>query len=289
MKLTRYFQHLLVVGTLLGTGLVQAQPEGDGFAIRPEGLEPVRTGTKLSERFKIVFGGYVLSDFSSTIALKEGGIGIGIDPAQTLGLDFKNKVFRIDGHYRLTPEHALTYSWYRINSRGTKTIDEEIEWGDVVIPIGATVQSDFGYDILKLGYLWSFYHNDKVEMALGAGLHVTRFKLDLNATVTTPPGASVEDVSLTAPLPVVGVAVAYNITPRLTAAFQSQIFALAFDQWDGNYRDSTLSIEYRFWKNVGLGLGINGNSLKVKRTRDNTEFLFTQNITGGMLYVATYF
>ncbi|HID49203.1 MAG TPA: hypothetical protein EYP40_06270 [Chromatiales bacterium] len=292
MKITGYFSLLVAVIALAGrTGLVQAGPVAEGSGEGPGDIAPIAQKPDLPDRFKISLGGYFLSDFSTTVALADSdlGIGAGIDPARTLGLDFRSSVVRIDGQYRFTPEHSLTYSWYRIASRASKTLNEQIEWGDVIIPIGATVASDFGYDIYKLGYLWSFHHSDKVELAIGAGLHVTRFKLDLNATVVNPPGSSIQDVSITAPLPVISMALRYRITPKLHFGYLGQVFAMSFDQWQGSYTDSALVLEYRFWEHVGLGIGLNGNALEVERHRENEVFFFSQNITGGHLYVTAYF
>ena len=62
------------------------------------------------------------------------------------------------GYYRFTKEHALSYAWYKISSRGNKAIEEEFDWVDengdqITIPIGAKVDSIIEYEIFKLGYL----------------------------------------------------------------------------------------------------------------------------------------
>ena len=154
------------------------------------------------DRGKIGVGGYALSDFDANITLEDAdsGAGISISPIETLGMDFNTTVFRIDGGYRFSNAHSMQFSWYRIASTGTKVLGQDIEWDDITIPATATVSSELKYDIVKLGYLWSFYHNDKVELGVGAGVHVTRLSLLMNATFA---GTELEtqDVNTTVSLP----------------------------------------------------------------------------------------
>jgi hypothetical protein len=294
---TSAFWYIPVIGMavsmwLFGTGVALGATESDGFSVRSEGLIPVEPKPDdLSDRFKFAIGSYLVSDFNSTVSYTDTdlGAGVGINPSQALGLDFEQSVLRIQGYYRFNKAQALTYSWYSINSTGSKTLDEQIEWGDVTIPIGANVQSEFDYDIYKLGYLWTFYHNNKVNLSIGAGLHVTRFKVGLNASATNPPGSSVQDVDFTAPLPVVSLDLGYNITPKWKLGLLTQMFAMSMNEWQGSYRYTTLTVEYRAWEHVALGVGLDGNSLNVKRTSGSEEFKLNQDIAGGMVYIAAYF
>ncbi len=250
----------------------------------------------LPDKFKFAIGGYALARFDSTISLTEPNLGAGIviNPQDTLGLEVDTAVFRIDGHYRFNPRHALTYSWYSINTEGTKTIEEDFEWVDeegntITIPFGAQVVSNLDYDIFKVGYLWSFHHTDKVEMGVGAGLHITRLGLTLNASTTNPPSTGLEEVDTTVPLPVISFVLKYNINPKWMWYLKTEAFALKFDKWAGSYRDTTLAIEYRGWKNVALGAGLSSNALEIEEEDPKAELSFTNTISGALLYVATYF
>ena len=255
-----------------------------------------RAEEPLPDKFRFSFGGFALARFDSSISMTEPnlGAGVSISPQDTLGLDIENQVLRIEGYYRFKPEHALTYSWYSINTEGTKTLETEFEWVDqggntITIPLGAQVASTLDYDIFKVGYLWSFHHTDKVEMGVGAGLHITRLALGLNASSTNPAGSAIEQVDTTVPLPVISFVISYHINPKWSWHLKTEAFALKFDKWAGSYRDATFGIEYRAWKNVALGVGLSANSLEVEEEDPEYELKFTNNISGGLLYVATYF
>lgn len=248
----------------------------------------------VSDKFKIALGGYTLVRYDSTMSLTDPnlGAGISISPEDTLGLETTQTVLRLTGHYRFTKKHALTYSWYSISTDGNKSVEEEFEWLDengdtITIPVGARVDTSLDYDIYRVGYLWSFHHTEKVEMSAGAGLHLTRIAVGLQAE-TTSSGVDTQDVSTTVPLPVVSFNLSYNVTPKFSWGLRAEAFALKFEEWDGIYTDSSLSMEYRAFKNVGLGIGLNSNSLKVTEDTSEYKFVFDNRISGILIYVAAY-
>ncbi len=256
----------------------------------------VKTEKKVVDKFRIALGGYFITGYDSAISLTDPDIGAGVafSPEDTLGLDTRQNVFRLDGYYRFNKEHGLSYSWYRIGANGSKVIDEEINWTDpdgnvITIPIGAQVESVLDYNIIKVGYLWSFYHSDKVELYAGAGLHITKIELGLTASTTTPPGQSASDVNVTAPLPVLSFGLKYKVTPKFGWFIKSEVFALSFDEYTGTYTDANFGMEYRAWKHVGLGVGLGSNSLDLTQTTSNYKFKFRNRITGIHAYVAAYF
>jgi hypothetical protein len=256
---------------------------------------PIKSEEALVDDFRIAIGGYALTRFDSAMSLTDRNVGAGVSivPEDTLGWNTEQTVLRLDGYYRFTNEHAITISWYRINANGNKILTEDIEWTDqdgnaITIPTGASVSSSFGYNIYKIGYLWSFYHTDKVELSVGAGFHVTRLDVNLTAN-TTSSGEDPNDVKTTVPLPVVSVALNYHITPRLNWYMSSQFFSMSYDTWNGVYTDSELGMEYRFTKHLGVGVGFGSNALKVNEETDEYKFSYENRITGVLVYLAGYF
>ena len=247
------------------------------------------------DKFKIALGSYKVFRYDSTISLTEPEIGAGITiiPEDTLGLDTRQTVLRLTGYYRFTKKHALTYSWYSISTDGAKSIEEEFEWLDengdtITIPVGANVDTSLDYDIFKVGYLWSFHHTDKVELSAGAGLHMTRVAVGLSAEYTGS-DLKTQDVSTTVPLPVISFNLIYNISPKFDWGLRAEAFALKFDEWDGVYTDISLKMEYRAFKNVGLGIALNSNSLKIIQETSDHKFILENRISGVLISVAAYF
>jgi hypothetical protein len=239
---------------------------------------------------RISFGGFIISKYDSEIGLTsaDSGVGATVDPSQALGVNNEQSVFRLDGHYRFNDNHSLVYSWYSIKSTGNRTINEEIPWEPDPIPIGAKIDSTINYDLYKVGYLWSFHNGEKVELGVGAGLHITRLGVELAAETTGTP-LQTESVNTTVPLPVVMFKLGYKITPDMTLTYLSQVFAIEFEGISGTYSDQAIALEYRFWKNIALGLGVNNTSLSIKQEKDSRILSYNNRITGGMVFISGYF
>ena len=247
------------------------------------------------DKFELSAGGYAVFKYDSAVSLTATNVGAGItfSPRDTLGLNSEDTVFRIDGRYRFNANHALTISWYRLSSKSNKTLLDDIEWVDedgntVIIPTGTRVSSSFGYDVFKLGYQWTFYQTDKVELTTGAGLHWANLGLKLSAESGLF-DAELREAESDLPMPVVSFGIDYSITPRFDWYIKTQIFALELGEWSGLYSDFQLGVDYQLFEHVGVGAALGSNGLEVIREYDNTRFDFDNRISGMFLFVSASF
>ena len=247
------------------------------------------------DKFVISAGAYSVLRYESAVSLTETnlGAGISISPRDTLGLDGEQTVFRLDGLYRFNTNHAMTFSWFRINADASKTLVDDIEWVDengdtVIIPTGTSVSSSLGYDIYKLGYLWSFYRSDKVELAAGAGLHLAEVKVGLSVDSAII-GSELRTAKSNLPMPVLSFRLNYNVTPRFDWFIRTQLFALDLGEWRGVYSDIELAMKYQLFEHIGIGVGIGSNGLDVVREYDDSRFEFENGVAGLHLFVSANF
>ena len=247
------------------------------------------------DKFEISAGAYSVFRYESAASLTETSLGAGISirPRDTLGLDGEQTVFRMDGLYRFNRNHAMTFSWFRINANASKTLTNDIEWVDengntITIPTGTSVGSARGYNIYKLGYLWSFYRSDKVELAAGAGLHLAEVNvgLDVDSAII---GSELRTAKSNCPMPFRSFVLDYNVTPRFDWFFRSQLFALDLGDWRGVYSDIELGMKYQLFEHIGIGVGIGSNGLDVTNEDDDTRFEFENRVSGLHFFVSANF
>jgi len=248
-----------------------------------------------NDKFKFSAGVFSVFKHDSAMSLTSTSVGLGVSfsPEDSLGWKGEQSVLRLDGRYRFTDKHSLSMSWYRISTDGDRTIQKDIEWlgrdGNVItIPIGASVKSSLEYDIVKLAYLWSFYHSDKVELSVGGGIHLTDIGVNLEASVTNN-GVSASKADMLAPLPVVSLRLAYDVTPKFSWFWQAELFAISVGDWDGTYSDLQLGMEYQVLQNVGVGIGLGSNALKVLEETDKSRFDYDNRISGINLFISANF
>ncbi|BBO78544.1 hypothetical protein DSCW_59610 [Desulfosarcina widdelii] len=201
--------------------------------------------------------GVFLSAVDSTLRFGSG-ISVDLDVEDFLGLDTSNFVFRADALWRFSDNrrHRLDFSWFSLNRSGERQILEDITvelYGkEVVIPAGTDVESFLDIDIWELSYSYSFFQDERIDLAAGIGLYIMPIDFGLNAT-----GLIDEEgqESFTAPLPVVGLRMDIALTPRWFLRTSTQAFYLEYEDFSGSILRVDAAVEYNPWKHVGIGLG----------------------------------
>jgi len=211
------------------------------------------------EKYSLQLGVF-LSDISSDLRFGSG-IGVDVNVEDLLGMESSTSVFRVDGSWRFTQNrrHRLDFSWYALRRDGNTqigqdfTIEDPDDGSDVTIPAGTRVNSHFNLDIYKLAYSYSFFQDDRFDLALSFGTFIMPIEFGFNAT-----GLVTErvDESITAPLPVVGFRGDFALTPKWFLRMGTEIFYLEIEQFKGSIYNAKGAVEYKPWKHVGIGLGV---------------------------------
>ncbi len=250
----------------------------------------------MTEKWYLSAGGYSVFRADTTLSLVERNVGAGaaIRPADTLGLDLEETVLRLEGHYRFTPRSQIVASWFQVESDASKVLQKDIDWVDqsgntTTVAAGSTVSSSLGYEIMKASYFYSFYHNDKVELMAGGGLHVSRFDIDLD--VKTDPSGTVSaqetrDAAHTVPLPTVGFGLNYRVNPKLYWFLKAEGFYLEYDDWKGLFSEMQVGMEYNVWRNLGVGVGLATSNLNVTETAPQYTFRYDNRLSGANLFLS---
>lgn len=251
---------------------------------------------EVKDKWKISAGAIFVTNFETEVLLTPKGLPVAakINTKDQLDMESDTTAFRLDSYYRFNNSHSINFSYFTINSDGNKVIAQDLEWEGNVISGGASVQSYFDMDIYKVNYAYSFYHNEKVELAVTAGLHITSLDLGIaaNGTITDSNGnintgsAYTSSAGVTLPLPVFGVILKYTIIDkRLFLDYKSEYFALKYNDVQGHLISSAVNLEYRFVDHVGVGLGYNTNRIYVKADDGDNKLEVANDLSGVMLYM----
>ncbi len=201
------------------------------------------------ERFSFSMGGFMTflnSDFRIG-----SGVGVTINVEEALDLDAKAKVFRADVLYRFgkSRRHRVDFGYFHILRSSTKSLETELEIGDHTFPIGTVVDSHFNIKFIKGAYNYSIFQDDRIDLAVSAGLYVAPIDIGISAA-----GIGSEETNLTAPLPVFGLRLDVAITPKLFLKPRIDFFYMEIDKFKGGLTNSVIAVEYNIWEYVGLGL-----------------------------------
>jgi hypothetical protein len=240
------------------------------------------------DRFMLRLGGYTVHNADTIVRLDLNNLPIGtyIDFHDTLNGDTRATVSWIDGIYRFNDRHGLGFSWYELRFTGSTVLGQDIVWGGVTFPLSTQVDSELKFDVYKLNYRYSVYHNDKVELGASLGLHIMRASASINAYEIN----LTQSDAVTAPLPVFGLFASYNFTPRFSAFYGYESFFIDYqDKARGGMEDFLIGLEYRLFRHFSLGAAYSRFSLNLQLKGDNKTLYVDNGWNGGMLYGAFYF
>lgn len=243
--------------------------------------------SELPDQFALRIGSFLVRDQSTRVRVdsSSGVVGTVIDFEQTLNVESSTDVSRLDGYYRFNPRHRIEFSYYKIDRSGTATLLKEIEFGDDTYGIGTQVHTIYNTEIFKLAYSYSFIHVKQFEFAFGAGLHVMKMEIGLDA-----PGIGEEEkVDGTAPLPVFSFGGRYNLTPKLSVHGKTEHFLINADKYKGVFSDFLLTLEHQTLKNLGFGMGYNRVSFDLEADDGDLRGEVKFNYTGWLIYTKLSF
>lgn len=244
------------------------------------------------DKFTINLGAF-FSSSSSNVRLSAKGVGVGIDVEEALGLDVSTSVFRADGMWRFSDNrrHRADLSWFALRRSGETTLGQDIVIDDVTYPTGSQVNTEFDMDVFKAAYSYSFFQDDRMDIGAGLGLYIMPISFELNATGLLN-GQAAE--SVTAPLPVFGLRADFALTPKWLLKSSIDFFYLEYEQFKGSVFDTKFAVEYKAFKHVGFGAGIENFNMAIEAEgEDYPEIDLVGKIEyrylGAMLYATFYF
>ncbi len=251
----------------------------------------VRAGAeeeKLPDTFGLKLGGYAIQNADTIVRLDASNAPVGtyIDFQNTLGGDTRSTIVRLDGFYRFNDHHALGFAWYNVKFTGSRILDKDITWGDFTYPINTQVDSTIKFDIYKINYQYSLFHNEEAELGVLFGFHVMRTFAGITASGINQS----QSQAVTAPLPVWGIFADYKFTPRFSAYYIYQAFFIDYeDKAKGSLLDTLLAFEYRLFSHFALGAAYNRFNVNLDLKGDNARLNINTGWNGGLLYGALYF
>jgi hypothetical protein len=213
------------------------------------------------------------------------GVGTNVDFTQTLGGDSSTDAFRIDTLYRFNERHAIGFSWYRVGLSGEKNLNQQIQIRDQIISAGAATQTSLSFNTYRLIYNYSFYRNDKVELAVSPGLYMmkTNFHFAGQGTINGTAGSvALVDQQLTVPLPSIGLVANYNITPKLQFQSRYDVFYLSIGNYSGSMFEFYGGLEYRVVQHFAMGAAYDRLQAGL---RGNGHEGFSVNFSYNLLYL----
>ena len=253
------------------------------------------------ETFKLSLG-YYRPNFDSRVAVGVPGATPpgDINPEQDLGLDKDLGGARFDGYWRFADRHRIYFGYYNLDRSASKVLTKDI--GPIEIPAlgvndtilaGSNISVDAKWEVFILGYEYSFYKTDSLEIAGLVGLNVAQLGTQLSGTLITQNNGTLTGATagstLTAPLPAFGVSGDWAIDDRWRIRGHAGAFKITINNIDAKVVDAGVSGEYRVYGNIWGGLGYSLLNASAARNDGSSDVSLDWRTGGLQLYASMLF
>ena len=229
----------------------------------------------LEQRVQVSLGTFTnASRLDIRVDGEAGETGTTVDWVDTFGSQNETRG-RLDALWRIADHHYLRVMYTDYSRSRTRTIEEEIIWQGDVIPVGASANGRFGFEIIEAAYEYAFVKSRDFELAGSLGLHHTSLEASLTAEVESGDEQGMVDrggsASVNAPLPVIGARTLWRFHESLYLDFMGQAFYLSIDDYDGSILNLRATVTWQPKALLGLGLGYDWFRVNVDVDRPNFE------------------
>jgi len=266
-----------IVATIITTGMLT----GSAVAAEEEAV-----GVAFPDKYMLRLGAYIVDGADTQFSVSKDGLGAVIDYSRDLGGDSQDTIPRIDAYYRFNPRHRIDFTSFSVDRKGSRTLAIDVTIDGTDYFASETLNSDIKYTLYKLGYGYSFYHSEKVELTITAGLNFTTYDF----MFSTSAGDKAESAGFTAPLPMFGLRMGYAITPKWSVNYVTESFFIDFeDTIKGALINYELNTEYKLFKNFAIGAGLARMGSNVDVNDDDYTGKVSDSYRGYTVFGTLYF
>ncbi len=248
----------------------------------------------LPDRYNVNVGAFFITQADTTLGVRStagvASVGAGIDFSRNLGVEDRETAGRIDGYWRFTKRSRVDWTYFKYERDGRKVLDIPIDLPPEFpsFGIGDNVVTRYDTEVLKLAYTFSFLNSEKVELGIGAGLHISSIEIEFQDVNDPTNKTALSDFTL--PLPVGRIILNYNLSPRWRWTNSVDFFYINTGDFSGSLTDLRSTLEHHTFKNVGFGFGINRFDVDLTLEDPDTGFVgsLNNNWGGFLVYVTVY-
>ncbi len=178
------------------------------------------------------------------------------------------------------------FAYWNFSGAGARMWEDERPLPDgTVIPVGAAVATEITTDWYIVEATYSFIHNERWDVGLGAGFHVVDIDTTIVAAASIGEESRVQQVvglDTLAPLPNILGFARWRLSDRLIATARFGWFGLSYDKYDGEMTNLHALLRYDLTERWGLEAGYQFVKLDVDVDEDRYTSVFDMDFDGPM-------
>ncbi|MGI9531161.1 hypothetical protein [Lutimonas sp.] len=213
----------------------------------------------LSEKFFIYAGVFspfkqVTFGFKATIPEEDDNL---IDIDETFDLQGIQSTFNTNFNWRFSKKWSLNSDFFSLRTSNDVILGEDVIWNGYTFKKGTSIEGGYGASVWKIGVGRTLSSGKKHEFRALLGVYL----LGLNGFLAGSAfldGEEIElekqKVSVTLPLPSIGLSYIYAPTIKLSFFAKVEWFGIKIDDISGSLWDISPGVRYQFFKHIGVNL-----------------------------------
>jgi hypothetical protein len=254
-------------------------------ALKPKSLE---IASPISDLF-YMRGTYFQGTVTTVMRLDTSGAtapnGTVLSGETDLGLDDVVNQARIEFDVRMRERNHVRIDYFKLNRFQQAQLPRDIDFGDFSFDAGDLFRTKLDWRQLSITYTYSVFKFERFEAGIGLGLHI----LEAKAEGSEPGTLNREQDSEVGIFPTIAANVAYRISKRWAVSARGQSFSAGVDGFNGTLSDFHGDIQYRFKKNLVLGLGYSMIKSEIEVLDTDQPLLFNMDTSGPELFFRVSF
>lgn len=246
----------------------------------------------LEQRAHISLGAFFLDTDTTMRVDGDTGRGTNVNFGEDLGFNDQDR-FRVDGFWRFAARHKVRFMYFKNTLTAGRTINETIEFRDVIYPVNVRIDAEFDTEIVEAAYEYAFMRRAGFELMGTAGLHLIRFSVALTGEGTGPGGGGSARVRSEArgdgPLPVLGLRTLWNMGGDWYLDAHAQFLALSIDEYEGHVSDYKVAVLWQPLRHMGVGVAYNDFRTRLDADADRFEGRLRFEYAGPLAFVTFAF
>lgn len=211
--------------------------------------------------------------------------GTALSAEEDLMMDDQVEQARIEFDFRMRNRNHLRVDYFKLNRYGETLATQPVSFGDIDFDVGDRLRSALDWRVLSLTYTYSLFKGERFEAGAGLGLHI----IEASSQINEPGTLNREKFSEVAPFATIAANAAFRISKRWAITARGQGYDYTRDDLTGSLTDYHVDLQYRWRKNMAVGLGYTKLEYDLQAVPDDKPALFEMKVAGPELFFRASF
>ncbi len=197
------------------------------------------------------------------------------------------KQLRVELMFRLRERGRLRVDMWDLSRKGTASPATPIVYGANAFLAPDVVQSQTDWRQIDITWTYSFLRASRYELGAGLGLHLVQAEAQARVNNRAQPVR--EDFSGASPFATLALDGTWRFARRWSLSARAQYFNLTVGSVSGMLGDYHADIQYRWRRNLAVGLGYQSTQARIEVTDEDPNGLMRLRIAGPEAFVRVSF